>query len=109
MQKIFDAILHVGVPQAKLAIILLPVVCIIASAFINPSGAVNTFMIKMIDIMFEFWPSTPDDKKIGYILSTFALEYPQIGWGPIYEVFQGVAGILTLALFIKLVKLLPFI
>lgn len=108
MQKIFDAIIHVGTSPAKLALILLPVACIIAAAFADPSGAVNTFMIKMIDVMFAFWPSTPNDKNIGHILSTFALEYPQIGWGLIYEVFQGIAGILTLALFIKLVKLLPF-
>lgn len=108
LQKIWDAISYFSLYPAKVALILLLPACVLAASVANPKGAVNTFMIKLIDIIFEFWPSTPDDKKIGYMLGEFALEYPGIGWGPLYEIMHGVAILFGLILFFKLYKALPF-
>lgn len=108
-QAIYNLIRHVATPPAILASILIPVAYVVSSAFINPQGALNTFLIKVIDMIFLFWPSTPTHMQIGYLLNQFALQFPALGMGLVYEIMAGVGGILLLVMFFKLIKIIPFI
>ena len=74
----------------------------------NPQGAINTFMILLIDIVYEVFPQTPDQYKIASLLSSFAVNYPQIGWGTVYEIFHGMSVMFGLWCVVKLWQLLPF-
>lgn len=90
--------------EAAIALVL----CLMVATISNPQGAINQFMIHCIDVIFELWPETPSHLKIASILSKFAAKVPSVGWGILWETIQGLLGILTLVLFVKLYKLLPF-
>jgi hypothetical protein len=42
------------------------------------------------------------------MLYNFSQTYPVIGWGLIYELFQGIVGMTSIYLIIKLWRFLPF-
>ena len=74
----------------------------------NPQGAINTFIIKIIDMIVDKFPSTPEQYKLGTMLGNFYSQVPWIPGTAITEIFQGIAAMLVIFLFIKLWKLLPF-
>lgn len=87
---------------------LLLIVCTVYSAIKNPSGAINLFMNKCIDIIASPLPSTPNQYKLGTLLDNFFYTYPAVGNAATFEILQGVLGILTIYLAVKLYKFLPF-
>ena len=74
----------------------------------NPNGAVNTFMIFLFDNFYSYFPSTPEQFKIVSLLNSFAAEYPDIGWGVVYEIFSGMSVLFGLWAAVKIFKILPF-
>jgi hypothetical protein len=85
------------------------IVCLIQHCITNPSGAINTFMKICIDIIVVPFPSTPDNMKfwsmVASIRSGASSSFPMF---IALEILQGLAGMLSLVLFTKLFKFLPF-
>ena len=84
------------------------IICLIYNCISNPAGAVNHFMVILIDNFYGIFPSTPEHYTIGFMLEEFAKEHPYVGWGVIYEIFAGMSGMFGLWCVVKLWQLLPF-
>jgi hypothetical protein len=84
------------------------IICFVAACIRNPEGAINLFMIKLIDIISVPFPSTPSQYKLGTILTAFFNTYDNIGYDTLFEIFQGIFGMLAIYLGVKLYKMLPF-
>lgn len=87
---------------------LATIICLIYNCIADPEGAINQFMIIVIDMIYSIFPSTPQQYTIGYMLRKFSEDYPIIGWGVIYEIFVGMAAMFGLWCIVKLWQLLPF-
>jgi len=95
-------------PWGYCGVIFSSIFILIYQCIQNPEGAVNSFMIMLIDLIVGVFPSTPPEYRLGTMLNGF---YQQVPWLPasqLTEIFQGIAGMLGIFLFIKLWKLLPF-
>ena len=84
------------------------VICFGWNVVTYPRGAVNQFMIMVVDMIASVFPSTPSQYQLYSMLDAFAAKFPQVGWGVIYEIFSGISGMLGIYLTIKLWRLLPF-
>lgn len=84
------------------------IICFVYNCISNPTGAINQFMITIIDMVYGLFPSTPINYTIGYMLRQFASQYPLIGWGVVYEIFAGMSFMFGLWCVVKLWQLLPF-
>lgn len=87
---------------------ILVVVGVLYASITNPSGAVNTFMIILIDIILVIFPSTPEEYKIRTLLAAMAESYPVFGWGIVSQIFVGIFGMLAIFFSVKLFRFLPF-
>lgn len=61
----------------------------------------------IVDAIAGFLPSTPEQFKLGSILTAFLAEYTFMDYFVI-QIGLGVLGILAIALVYKVVKILPF-
>lgn len=96
-------------PAAKVSqVAVAAIVYFLYSVLLDPTGAINSFMIMIVDHVYDFFPATPEQYTIGFMLTEFAADYPYIGWGVVYEIFIGMAGMFSLWCVIKVWKLLPF-
>jgi hypothetical protein len=88
------------------------VVAFLLGALANPQGWMNSVICTAIDYIASIFPSTPDDMKIGTVVSTLinglGSSIPIVGVGIIREIFTTFLTIAGLALAIKIYKLLPF-
>jgi hypothetical protein len=97
-------------PLGICASVFITIVCVAYQSVINPKGAINTFMIHAIDTVLAFFPSTPDNLKIGSMISGFYAAIPSpIGASLVHEIMVGVFALLPLFLAVKLYKMMPFI
>ena len=83
-------------------------VCLAHNVITYPTSAFNTFLAFLIDIGVAGFPSTPEHFKIANMLASFSAQFPQIGWGIIFEIFNGLFIMLAIYLSVKSLKLLPF-
>lgn len=96
-------------PSIKISTLAIgSIVCFIYNVIADPDGAINQFMIFLIDMVYSLFPSTPTQYTIGSMLSSFAAEHPAIGWGSVYEIFSGMSVMFGLWCIVKLWQLLPF-
>lgn len=84
------------------------IIYVIYESIKNPQGAINHFMILIIDMVYSVFPSTPDSFTVGHNLQLFADSYPEIGWGVLFEIYQGFEVMFGLWCVVTLWKLLPF-
>lgn len=87
---------------------LFTIVCFLYSCITNPEGAINQFMITILSSVLVLFPSTPENFKIGSLLAATAQAFPAVGWGPVFEIYQGALGIFTISLLVRVWKFLPF-
>lgn len=80
-------------------------ICLIAESFRNPEGAINTFMIKVVEVMLIAWPQTPPEYKIANLILGMRSYFPGFQWVIVLEIVQGLAGILAIVLIVKFRKL----
>lgn len=110
MQKIFDALIElISILPAltwskKYECIIAFILCFIWNVISYPQGAVNQFMIHIVDVVFEVLPSTPENYKLASILSDFAVSNTAIGWGVLWQIIQVPMGLLSMLLVIKLIS-----
>lgn len=88
---------------------LTTIICLIYQTIKNPEGALNQFMIMVLSSVLILFPSTPDNLKVGSLLSQFAAAFPQIGTCVLGEILSGIAGLAAVFLVVKLWRLMPFI
>lgn len=84
------------------------IVALVLGAINNPEGAVNTFLIRMIDNVAFYFPSTPNNLKIGSLLGSVANMMPIVGQAIVYDIAQTIAAIFSIMAVIKIYKLIPF-
>lgn len=106
LQLILNAI--VQNPLKCAAALAIPLLCLATAAVADPKGAVNTFMLHMVDATFSVWPSTPPNMKIGYLVAEFIGQVPLADNFYVLQTLSGVTGILAIVIFFKVLKSLPF-
>ena len=108
MNQIFNILLKYLQPLLKVAISLTAPIAIILGAIQDPEGAINTFLIKGIDIIANVFPETPEELKIASIINSLGDQLPLVGTAVIYEILQALTAIFLISLVIKIYKLIPF-
>ncbi len=110
MQKIFDVLVQVlsvlgsFAESNKWQCALGFLICFAYSVVSNPQGAINQFMIHVVDVVFLVLPSTPQNYKLANILADFGASNTVIGWGVLWQVIQLPLGLLGSLLVVKLIK-----
>jgi len=82
---------------------------LIIAAIADPNGAINTFMILLIDLVKVVFPDTPSNMTIASWVTSFQNAFPLIGGAVLIETINGVLGMIGLLAIIKIWKLLPFV
>lgn len=95
------------IPVAVVAITLFGLVAFLASAYLNPTGAWNGWVIGAIDHVAANFPSTPQQYTLAGLADSIADVIP-FGTGIIFEIFQSLIGLGGLMVIIKIYKLIPF-
>jgi len=108
--KVLQEIAHfLNNPWGYCGVMFSSIFVLIYQCITNPEGAVNTFMINLIDLIIDHFPSTGNNYKLGTMLSNFYNGLPSfVPSSAISEIFQGIAGMLALFLAVKLYKMMPF-
>ena len=106
MIKLFDLLSWLSQSMVRLALaVVFPLGFLLESIF-NPGGAVNYFACRLIDWIAGPWPETPENLKLGNMLTT-ATEQMGVGQFVIRELFATASVMLGIVLIIKLYKLIP--
>ena len=108
LTTIINYLKWLSAPVYMVAVALITVVSVILGAIINPSGAINTLICTVIDIVVFFFPSTPNDLKISSLLTAFSSAVPLVGWGIVLDIMNTCFTMLAILLIIKVYKLIPF-
>ncbi|WP_055076227.1 hypothetical protein [Pseudanabaena sp. 'Roaring Creek'] len=82
---------------------------LVLAAILDPTGAVNTFMIMLIDLVKGVLPDTPKDMTIASWVTSFQSSFPMVGGEILVEVINGILGMIGLLMIFKIWKLLPFV
>ena len=106
--NIISNLLRFFVPVVSVATGLFTIISIVLGAIQNPTGAVNLFLVKMIDNIAIFFPETPENYKIASLITEIDYKLPIVGKAIIYEIFQTISIILGILSVIKIYKLIPF-
>ncbi len=87
---------------------LIGIVAFLVAALKDPQGWMNSVVITTIDAIAVFFPSTPDEYKIGTMINIVGDSMPLVGRIVVKEIFDTVSFIASLGLAIKIYKLIPF-
>jgi hypothetical protein len=83
-------------------------VALVLGCLLDPSGAVNTFICRVIDMIASIFPATPDNLKLGYFINQAGSFFPAFGIGIIGEIVSTISSIFLISLAIRIYKLIPF-
>ncbi|MGK7893256.1 MAG: hypothetical protein AB4372_06405 [Xenococcus sp. (in: cyanobacteria)] len=108
MNALFSALFEFIKPLVRISIPFVTILSLILGAIKNPEGAVNTFLVKMIDLIAPFFPATPPNLKLSYLIDSVDSVMPAVGKAVIFEIFQSIALIISVSIVIKVYKLIPF-
>lgn len=108
MISAFNALFNYLKPILKYAMGLTAPIAFVLGVINDPEGAINTFLIKGIDLIAVVFPSTPEELKIASIINGLGDQLPLVGKSVIYEILQTLAVIFGLTLAVKIYKLIPF-
>lgn len=95
-------------PLIVIAFSITGVISVIIGAFLDPQGAANAFICRIIDLIDVALPRTPDSLKIGTLLTQVNNAVPVVGWGVVLDTFQMALAMLVVVIVIKIYKLIPF-
>lgn len=105
--KIFDLLKALVSPLVAILASLTGVISVIIGAFLNPAGAVNGFVTRLIDALAFVWPSTPENLKLANLIFP-AVGGVSIGRAVLIDICSTLFVMLGIILLIKLYKLIPF-
>ena len=83
-------------------------IALLLGALADPQGFLNQLICGVIDGIASFFPSTPDNLKIAFLVNSIGDSVPIVGRAVIREVFSTVGIIFGFVAVIKIYKLLPF-
>jgi hypothetical protein len=112
MQLIFETLLVLVEYVASVAwakkyeCLIAFILCFLWNVISYPQGAINQFMVHVIDVVVVGLPSTPEDYKLASILADFAASNTAIGWGVLWEIIQIPMGLLGMLLVVKMIQFL---
>lgn len=102
------ALLQFIQPVVVFFISVVGLVAFLVGALLDPQGFLNQLVCGAIDGIANFFPSTPDNLKIAYIVNSLGDSIPVVGRAVIREIFSTIGIIFSLVAIIKIYKLLPF-
>lgn len=108
MQQIISALIWIGniVRSAWLPL------SVLLGFLTNPGGVITAFACPILQAIFQFFPSTPDDMKViklfDNMIATFDQTFPIIGGGIFNEVLSSISAYFGIILLVKIYKLIPF-
>ena len=108
MTALLSLLLKFLVPIISVAVALFGVIALILGAIQDPEGAVNTFLVRMIDNIAPLFPQTPESLKVANIIDSVGETMPVVGKAVVFEVFQTISIIFGILAVIKIYKLIPF-
>jgi hypothetical protein len=88
--------------------VITTIICVIYNAVKYPEKATNLWICRIIDMIIEYLPKTPDNMKLGYLMNQITNTIP-VGTGTLTEIFTGIIGLLSIYLVWKIYRSLPFI
>ena len=103
-----QVLLNFLVPVIVVCTGLIGIVAFLVAALNDPQGWMNSVVITTIDAVAGFFPSTPDNLKIGTIIDSLGDSMPLVGRAVIREIFTTISAIAGIALVVKIYKLIPF-
>ncbi|MEM9817615.1 MAG: hypothetical protein AAF827_14600 [Cyanobacteria bacterium P01_D01_bin.6] len=104
--NLYDLVKWFAQPIVRIAIAVLGPLGVILGTFANPEGAVNSFLVRLIDWIAPYMPSTPENLKLANLI--FSGGAIPIGQAVLNDVFQLIGLMLGVVLIIKIYKLIPF-
>lgn len=84
MNKAINFLLNFFKPVVVIFSSIGGIISLILGAIADPTGAVNQFLVTMIDNIAEFFPSTPDEYKVFNILNSIGDSLPLVGKAVVY-------------------------
>ena len=108
MTTLFNILLKYIKPVIVFCASLFTPVAIILGCIKNPQGAVNVFIVKIIDLIHPIFPSTPANLKVAYLINQVGDQMPLVGKAVLFEIFQIISTIIGITVVIKIYKLIPF-
>lgn len=94
-------------PISKSLITLVPLVSFLGGALADPQGFANSFMCGAVDLIVAAFPSTPNEYKIGTLVTNLTTEFPESSY-LFVTTFEGIFGIFAIYLGVKALRFLPF-
>jgi hypothetical protein len=108
MGALISAILAFFTPVVVFCVSVVGIVAFLLGVLEDPPQFLNALICGVIDMIVPFWPSTPEDFRIGTIITNLSTQIPVVGRAVIFEVFTAISSIAGLALVVKIYKLIPF-
>jgi hypothetical protein len=107
LQKVIEQVFIVQWKWYACGVFVL-IICVVYNAMKYPEQAINLWICRIIDMIVIYLPKTPENMKLGYMISNI-LENTPIGGNTLIEIFTGVMGLLSIYLIWKVYRSLPFI
>jgi hypothetical protein len=104
--KIFDLLKWLSQPVVRLVSALFAPVALVLGTIADPGGALNSFLIRTVDLLAVYWPSTPEELKISNLI--FSASGAGIGRTVLIDSLQTIVLIAGVVGLVKLYKLIPF-
>ena len=104
--NLFDLLKWLANPLVKLVISLTGPVALILGTMADPNGAINTFIIDVIDALEPHLLETPESLKISNLI--FDNGPVTVGQAVLTDVFQLISIMVGVVALVKLYKLIPF-
>lgn len=105
--NLYDLLKWFAEPLVKVALALSSFLAVVLGAMADPAGAVNSFMVRLIDWTAIYWPETPQGMQIATLI-TQAIDPSSVGGAVVLEIASTASLMLSVVLLIKLYKLIPF-
>lgn len=105
MIGIFDLLKTLLEPINRFFLSVLGLVGIAVGAAADPSGALNALIVRLIDFVAQYWPSTPEELKIANLI--FSTTSQSVGHAVMVDIFQTAFLLLGVVLTVKVYKLIP--
>jgi hypothetical protein len=108
MQQIINALIWIGNVVRSFWLPL----SVILGFLSDPGGVVTAFVCPILQAIFQFFPSTPEQLKVinmfDDMIKTFDKTFPIIGGGIFNEILSSVSAYFGIIVLVKIYKLIPF-
>jgi hypothetical protein len=108
MSQLFSALASYFNPAIVFFTSVASIVALVLGCILDPAGAINTFICKVLDIIASVFPSTPDNLKLGFFVNQASAFLPAFGASIIGDIVSTISSIFLISLAVRVYKLIPF-